>query len=136
MAVNTRFAVAVHIVTALAYEDNESRTSDELAKSVNTNAVVVRRLLCTLANAGLINVKEGKSGGSALAKKPSDITLADIYRAVEPEPVFGVPTKEVNRSCPVSCKMQKIMNGVLSRVERSLQENLRKTRLSDLLKEI
>jgi Rrf2 family protein len=136
MAVNTRFAVAVHIATALAYQSEESRTSDELAKSVNTNPVVVRRVLCALAKAGLIDVKEGKSGGSVLSKRPSEITLADIYRAVEPDPVFGVPEKDVNRSCPVSCKMQKLMNGVLLRVERSLSETLKKTRLSDLLKEI
>jgi DNA-binding IscR family transcriptional regulator len=136
MAVNTRFAVAVHITTVLAYWGDELRTSDELAKSVNTNPVVVRRLLCLLADAGLIQVKEGKSGGSSLTRKASEITLADIYAAVDPEPVFGVPEKEIMRACPVSCRMQKLMGGVLLRVEHSLLENLRKTRLSDLLREI
>ena len=136
MAVNTRFAVAVHIATALGFQSEFPRTSEDLAKSVNTNPVVVRRLLQALAKAGLIHVREGKSGGSTLARPASQITLNDIYCAVEPDPLFGLPAKKMNRACPVSCKMPSLMTGVLSRVEHSLSEQLKKTRLSDLLKEI
>jgi Rrf2 family protein len=136
MSGNTRIAVAIHIMTSLAFA-KESRTSVQLAKSINTNAVVVRRLLVLLAQAGLIECTSGKSGGSVLAKKPENISLADIYNAIAPEEsLFAIPEKTANRGCPVSCKMKGLLTQVFDQAEEAVRSRLKSVRLSDLAKNI
>ncbi len=53
-----------------------------IAESVNTNAVVIRRILGMLKNAGLVDMKRG-TGGSYLTKPIEDISLLEVYKAVD-----------------------------------------------------
>jgi DNA-binding IscR family transcriptional regulator len=78
MSGNSRFPVAVHVLTALAYRDGESLSSTRLAESVRTNPVVIRRLLIRLGKAGLVEAQVGKSGGVRLARRPESITLLHV----------------------------------------------------------
>ncbi|HTJ85257.1 MAG TPA: Rrf2 family transcriptional regulator, partial [Polyangiaceae bacterium] len=81
-----RFTLAVHILGMLAWVERErgvSATSEELAKSINTNPVVVRRVLGDLRRAGLVDTKRGVGGGVTLAKTASQITLRNAYEAIE-----------------------------------------------------
>jgi Rrf2 family protein len=136
MSGNTRIAVAIHIMTSLAFAEG-SMTSAELAKSINTNAVVVRRLLVLLAKAGLIECTSGKSGGSILAREPENINLADIYNAIAPEEsLFAIPEKSANRGCPVSCKMKGLLSKVFDQAEDAVRSQLKNVKLSDLAKNI
>jgi Rrf2 family protein len=136
MSGNTRIAVAIHVMTSLAFAEG-SMTSTELAKSINTNAVVVRRLLVLLAKAGLIECTAGKSGGSVLARKPENISLADIYNAIaQEESLFAIPEKSANRGCPVSCKMKGLLSKVFNQAEDAVRNQLEGVRLSDLAKNI
>lgn len=82
---DTRLAVAAHILALLSFAGREYISSELLARSVNTNAVVVRRLTGRLKKAGLVNVRRGV-GGTALNRRPEDITLLDVYKAVVPNP--------------------------------------------------
>ncbi|HEX8852924.1 MAG TPA: Rrf2 family transcriptional regulator, partial [Pyrinomonadaceae bacterium] len=82
MSANSRFAVAVHALTLLAWAGEEPVKSEYLACSVNTNPVVIRRILCALARAGLVTSQTGASGGSRLARPAAEITLREVYRAV------------------------------------------------------
>jgi len=136
MAANSRFAVAVHVLLSMAYRDGESTTSAYLAKSVNTNPVVVRRILAALAKSGIIVARVGKSGGSKLAKSPEKINLYDVYRVMETDGPFALNANPENKACPVSRQVKKIMSGVFESAEKALENNLRATRLSDLLSRI
>jgi Rrf2 family protein len=134
MAANSRFAVAMHIMTALAYQNGEPISSETLALSVNTNAVVIRRILRQLAKAGLIVAQAGKGGGSHLARSAKQITLFDIYRAIDDaDPLFAVPDKPANQSCAVSCSMRDLATEVFADAQQALARVLRKKRLSDLV---
>src|SRR5689334_17343862 len=104
MAANTRFAVALHLLVALAYAGGEGRTSEALSKSVTTNPVVVRRLLGLLAKAGFVQGRGGRSGGYELARKPAKITLDAVFRAVEPDGVLALHENPANEACVVSCE--------------------------------
>lgn len=66
---DTRLAVAIHILALLSFAGSEYRSSDLLARSVNTNPVVVRRLTGRLKKAGIVDVRRGQ-GGTALARPP------------------------------------------------------------------
>src|SRR5438034_917649 len=99
-------------MTALAFSPGEVIGSQRLAASVNTNPVVVRRLLLALRRARLIETFTGKHGGARLRKRPNDISLADIYDAVASPPVILVNERRALRQCHVSCNMKSIMSRV------------------------
>lgn len=136
MTTNTRFPVAVHILVSLAYEPQDVISSTELAKSVGTNPVVIRRLVGRLHKAGLVQARPGKDGGVELARRPETITLMDVYRAVEGGSPFTVPDKPENKGCAVSCSMKRLLASVLAETDRAISKSLEKVRLSDLVKEI
>src|SRR5882757_9339437 len=99
-------------MTVLAFSPGEVIGSQTLAMSVNTNPVVVRRLLLALRRARLIETFTGKHGGAMLQKSPGDITLVDIYDAVAPRPVILINERKAFRRCHVSCNMKRIMSHV------------------------
>src|SRR5205809_4111127 len=112
MTGNSRFAVSVHILAYLAFRKDTSVPSAEIAASVDTNPVVIRRLLSALVKARLVNAQKGASGGFALASAPGNISLLDIYRAVEPQPDYGMSNFAPNHKCPVGAKIEAILHGL------------------------
>src|SRR6266545_756386 len=74
--------MAAHALAVLA-QSRDGYPSAYVASSVNTHAVFLRRILGDLVAAGLVDAREGRSGGYRLAKPAEKITLADVYRAVE-----------------------------------------------------
>ncbi len=136
MSGNSRFPVAVHIMTSLAYNDGASVSSRLLAESVRTNPVVIRRLLVLLGKAGLVESQVGKGGGVRLGRRAASITLLDIYRAIEVGSPFVVPDKPENKSCEVSCSMKHLLASVLAETDRAMSKSLEKVRLSDLVRQV
>lgn len=132
MAANTRFAVGVHLLTALAYAGG-TMTSEELAASVVTNAVVLRRILARLENAGLVQGHPGRKGGFALARPPAAITLLDVHRAVGGDGLFAVHTNREARNCPVSSCIKGVLAEVFSKAEGAAERELRRVRLADVV---
>jgi len=98
---NTRFATAIHIMTLLAKSPQEWLTSEWMAGSINVNAVIVRKELSVLREAGLIASRQGKEGGSQLAKNADQITISEIYRAVKNTEVLGKKNQNPNPACSV-----------------------------------
>src|SRR5690349_4381147 len=123
MAANSRLTIAVHALTwlALAQRRGQSQlTSDEVAASVNTNPVILRRSLGDLRRAGLVSVRHGAGGGWSLARAPTDITLLDVYAAVEQEPLFGLHHTEPNLECPVGRGIRPALGHVYHNLERTV----------------
>ncbi|MEP6937163.1 MAG: Rrf2 family transcriptional regulator [Chthoniobacterales bacterium] len=133
--VNQQFTFAVHIMAALAFSGGiiDSQT---LAQSVNTNPVVVRRLLLALRRAGLVETFSGKYGGARLRKLAGAISLRDIYDAVEPRPVIAVSQRKAWRHCPVSCRMHAIMTSVAESAEDAMRAHLADVTLKKLVRQI
>src|SRR5277367_4251746 len=87
---SSRFAVATHVLLALSLHRGERLSSAALATTVNTNPVVIRRLLGALQRAGLVETTAGKTGGTELSREPSAITLRDVYEAVNEGELFAL----------------------------------------------
>lgn len=136
MTRSSRFATAVHILTLLAAEKDESVTSDYVASSVNTNPVVIRRLLRKLAEAGLVSSCPGSAGGSRLARPPAKITLLDAYAAVESGELFGEHSQQPNTRCPVGRNIVDVLTPKLQAAEAAVAASLRKTTIADLIGEV
>jgi DNA-binding IscR family transcriptional regulator len=101
MAANSQFSMAVHVLSMLARSKDENVKSECLASSVNTNAVVIRRLLGQLNQANLVVSQTGVNGGTRLARCPKEINLSEIYKAVNCGDVFALHAKSPSKDCPV-----------------------------------
>lgn len=134
--VNQQFAFAVHALSLLAAHPEKSVTSEAIAKSVNTNPVVIRRLLSKLSKNALVETQLGKKGGVRLKKKPEDITLKSIYLALQNRSLIAENENATNKKCAISCHMKEVMKTVIQKTEMATLDYLETIRLSDLTDEI
>ena len=125
--------MAVHVLAVLAYKEGDPVTSEFLAASVNTNPVVIRRLLLALQKARLVETRKGAGLGSRLSRSPGRITLGTVYDAVEEEDPFTMPSKEPNQDCPVCQCIQDALHKVFASAETAMQRELAKTTLADII---
>jgi Rrf2 family protein len=101
MATSSRLSVAVHALVYLDDPGGRAITSTEIARSVNTNPVVIRRVLARLVRAGLVTGGSGAAGGYRLARPAGEITLWEAYQAVREQGPFGLHPRAPNVRCPV-----------------------------------
>ncbi|GBD86667.1 putative HTH-type transcriptional regulator YwnA [bacterium BMS3Abin03] len=124
MKTNSRFAFAVHILTMLAISDSKRMPSDFIAESAKTNPVIIRRVMLLLEKAGLITSQTGARGGAMLICKPKDITLLDVYNAVENVSIFSLHPNMPNPKCPVGKNIQNLLSDVFIKAELAMKEVL------------
>jgi Rrf2 family protein len=136
MPANSRFAIAVHILTMMAWAKDEPLKSEYVACSVNTNPVVIRRILCALAKARLVVSQTGAAGGSRLARKPSQITLLDIYRAVEAGASFSLHRQPPSEECPVGMNIENVLEDILGEVDQAIEGALAKITIEKVLRAV
>jgi len=136
--ISSRFSVAVHVLSLLALQQpNELLTSEWMAGSVNTNPVVIRRILGQLKKAGLVEVRRA-SGGTFLARQPATISLLEVYRAVEvvaADQLFHVHDKP-NLACLVGRNIQAALDDTLRQAQRALEQVLAATTLEQVTTDI
>ncbi|MGI9474154.1 MAG: Rrf2 family transcriptional regulator [Rubripirellula sp.] len=132
MARSTRFPAAVHILTLLAIKKGECCSSELIAKSLRTNAVVVRRIVGLLQEAGFVSSQAGSHGGAMLVVEPDKVTLRDIYEAVEDQSVFCM--HDPHPECPVACSVKEQVNELANGAEEKMLRELGRTRLSSITK--
>ena len=116
--------MAVHILTLLALKRDENIKSECIAGSVNTNAVVIRRILGQLAQANLVRSQTGAFGGTRLARSPKDISLCEIYKAVSCGEVFALHSKTPNQDCPVGKNIEAVLCNLQREIDKSVGEKL------------
>lgn len=133
MQFSSRLPIAVHILLAIVeFEGKEKTTSVFLAGSVNVNPVIIRNTLGQLKAAGLVTVKAGE-GGASLAKNPKDITLTDIFDAVEKEEELFHFHENPNPECPVGKNVHAILDNRLLAIQSAMREQMKSVTLQDLI---
>lgn len=126
--VNTRLSVAIHILSLIAANPRES--SEMIAGSVNTNPVVIRRMISQLKKGGILTSRPGVAGAT-LKRDPEDISLLDIYRAVQPqEELFAIHDKP-NPNCPVGRQIQTTLDQTFHSVQQAMENELASKSLKD-----
>src|SRR5271157_3885731 len=136
MRTSCRFAMAVHVLTVLAYKEGDRVTSKLLAGSVNTNPVIVRRLLLALQKARLVETCKGAGSGSRLSRSPRRINLAEVYGAVESAEPFSAPSRKPNAACPVGHCIKETLEKVFASAQNALERDLAKTSLADVIEAV
>lgn len=136
MTGNSRYTIALHVLTWMALVAGRGRdlvTSEQIAGSVNTNPVFLRRVLGPLREAGLVNSQRGSGAGWRLARPAAEITLAQVYRAMADQPLFPMHHGEPNPDCPVGHGIRPALAPLYRAAEDALTRQLAGTTIEDLL---
>lgn len=125
--------MAVHVLAVLAYNEGDPVSSGRLAGSVNTNPVIIRRLLLSLKRARLVETRRGAGAGSRLSRAPRRINLAEVYRAVEDAPAFATPHRRPNAACPIGSCIRETLHRIFTSAQDALLQNLEKITLAGVI---
>ncbi|HEY9045491.1 MAG TPA: Rrf2 family transcriptional regulator [Ohtaekwangia sp.] len=128
---NGRFSISLHILTLLDRFPGELLSSEFLAGSININPVLVRKEISNLKKHGLVESKEGKTGGFSLGKPSKQIRLSDIYTAVRQAPILGQTKNDPNPKCLVGKQINKHLDDLYADAEDALVKKLGKTTLAE-----
>lgn len=104
-----------------------------MAGSVNTNPVIIRKILSYLKKAGIVDVRRG-AGGAYLRKDPSELTLLDVYRAVEvveEDKLFHFH-QDLNPDCPVGINLQNVLELILVQAQEAMEQVLKNVSMDQL----
>ena len=137
MQISSRFTVASHMLICIEMFKNERKvTSDFLASSVNVNPVVIRRILQQLKGAGIVTVTRG-SGGADTAKPLDEITLLDLYNAVEcvDDGALFHFHEDPNQLCPVGRNIHAVLDGRLEDIQRAMEEQMKSVTIRDIVED-
>lgn len=129
---STKYAVSIHILSLIASKKEKSITSDYIAESVNTNPALVRRLMSGLKKAGLIQTQT-KIGVTGLLKAPEEISLLEIFRAVEERQDLFAIHSDTDINCPVGAKIGCVLEHINGNIQSSFEEELEALHLSNIL---
>lgn len=133
MQYSSRLPIAVHILLAIdEFAGKQKTTSTFLAESVNVNPVIIRNTLGQLKAAGLVHVKAGE-GGAFLAKEAQDITLLDVFQAVEKREDLFHFHEHPNPLCPVGKHVHEVLDHRLDAIQQAMQTEMASVTLQDLL---
>lgn len=135
MQISSRFTVAVHVLLCIEMFQAEHKvTSDFLASSVNANPVVIRKLLQQLKAAGIVRVARG-AGGAGAARPADQITLLDVYRAVEcldGGELFHFH-EHPNPRCPVGRNIHAVLDARLDQIQSAMEREMASITIQDVL---
>lgn len=129
-----RFAISMHILVLLSLNQDEWLSSDFIASSININPVLVRKELSNLRKNGIILSKEGKNGGSMLAKSPESVYLSDVYRILNCGAILGYALAAPNPKCPVGRQINEHLRSLAIQSENILLANLGTKTLAEFSK--
>jgi len=132
---NSRYTIALHILTYLAMEFEGKNTSEYMAKSINTNPVVVRRILSTLRKAGYVTSQPGVGGGITLTVSPESVTMLDVYRLFESGDFFPMHTNEPAQQCPSGGTIQVVLQPVYDDARQAMCDILAQKTIAQLAQE-
>ncbi len=134
MQANKNFSIAIQICVFMDYKGNERYSSQELAESVDTNPVVIRRQLARLKTAGLMESQNGPNGGYYLVKGTNEITLWDLYTATREGDFFNRP--KPNPDCVVGSNLKYLVEDTFHNAEMAMKPALDTVTISDLTEKL
>lgn len=135
MSANLRFSVALHILTLLAAKGTGLLTSEEIASSVDTNPVVIRRVMASLRESGLVESRPGVNGGWKLSKPAASISLCSVFDSVQEDGLLSMHTHP-NPHCPIGGHIREALQDVFAEAEKALHSSLSTQTIADVLKDV
>lgn len=136
MRISTRFSDSIHILAFIeTYRGKLPLSSENIASSIETSPVVVRRLMGKLRSTGLLNTVHG-SADPKLTREPKDISLYDVFLAVEDEQHLFTVDPKTNPECVVGGNIQETLSNFYEQAETAAKAKLASITLQDVLNTI
>lgn len=135
MRLNTKCSIALHCLIFIAqYEEKVKVTSELLAKSTGCNSAAIRSILNALQKANIISVVRGV-GGAHLQCLPSELTLWEVYYALEPEGLEHFIGLHPNPSdqCPVGSRIESVLKEPYREIGHAVKQQMENITLQQLL---
>jgi Rrf2 family protein len=130
------FMVAVQGLVLLERAPFEVCSSAWIAESMNAHAVFLRRILSALVRARLIDAREGRNGGYRLARPATEITLADVYRAVQASSVLAHGLDDLAEACPLGSSVHGALSDVVAEVEQAALQVLARHTVAEIARRV
>ena len=133
--INTKCSIALHCLVLISeFQDRAKVTSELLAKSTGCNAAAIRSILSALQKAGIISVARG-IGGAYLIREPEDVTMWEVYHALEPEGLTHFIGLHPNPSdqCPVGICIEAVLTDDYTEIGASVRTAMEQITLQQLL---
>lgn len=131
---DSRLSRMLHVLLHMARHD-QPFTSEQIAKMLDTNPVVVRRTMAGLREAGYVQSEKGHGGGWVIVCDLKNTTLLDVYKAVGGSRLFVIGHESENPTCAVARSVNTALNDVLQQAEALILERLGAIALADLVDE-
>ena len=135
MTTNLRFSVALHILTLLATNGTGLLTSEEIASSVDTNPVVIRRVMASLRQSGLVEFAARGQRRLAADETPASITLCKVFESVREDDLLSMHAHP-NPHCPIGGHIRESLQGVFAEAEKALHSSLSNQTIADVLEDV
>lgn len=137
MQISMKCSIAVHCLIFIHEAKGIAKvTSSLLAQSTGCNPVIIRNILSALKKAGLITIPRG-TGGAELCLDPSQITLYQIYTALEPDgmsSIIGIHPCQ-DRPCPVAQNIGKVLQAPYHRIEDAIRQAMEEVTLESMIEQ-
>jgi len=133
--ISGKFAITLHILTLLSKFPEDYLSSEFLAGSMNINAVLVRKEIANLKKHNIVESREGKYGGTRLAKSAKDISLKDIFCMTFESVSLGYSKNDPNPACPVGKKINENLDLLYADINHTISGKLSLISLDDFTKE-
>ena len=137
MRINTKCSIALHCLVVIhEYADKQKVTSELLAKSTGCNPAAIRSILSALQKADIINVVRGV-GGAVLNKSPKDLTVWDVYQALEPDGLnrfIGMHPKP-SEKCPVGQRIHSVLDVSYQEITASVRLSMENITFQQILED-
>lgn len=132
----TDFPIAIHMLI-LVSESKEPMPSEQIARSVGTNASRIRKIASQLRKAELIDSRRGLTGFT-LKRSTADINLLHIYKAVTCDSEGGIFNihKNPNDACIVGRHIQPTLGSAFSTIEADTERALERMMLEDVIEDM
>jgi DNA-binding IscR family transcriptional regulator len=131
MTKDSRLSGVLHALLHLAEADGPV-TSEQLARAMQTNPVVMRRLMAGLRAAGFVASEKGHGGGWVLGVSLARVTLGDIHAALGSPALLAVGHRDEQPACLVEQAVNHALDGAYREAEALLLKRLHAVTLAAL----
>lgn len=107
-------------------------TSELIARMLGTNASVVRRTMAGLRQAGIVVSVKGHGGGWSLARPLTEISLLDIYQALDAPALFAIGIDDGQSTCLLARAANDATANALLKAQQHFETHLRSVSVADL----
>jgi Rrf2 family protein len=132
MRSDNRLSLALHVLLHMSEHDGPA-SSEQLGPRLGVNAVVLRRTLAGLRDAGIVSSVKGHGGGWSIARDLSEVTLGDVHRAIGSSALFGIGHRDEETACPIEQAVNRTITGALHAASEVFESALQGVAVADLL---